>query len=118
MENLEFYWQAAQAKVCVHCVDRDAHGNCRLSGEEECGLKAYFPKIVEAILTVRDTKIEPYIDSLRRNVCEHCRHRSSDGMCSYRTRLDCGLDRYFPLVIEAVEEVRMSLENHCEAFGD
>jgi hypothetical protein len=42
---------------------------------------------------------------LRKNVCSECRHQSSDGTCSLRRSLDCGLDRYFPLVIEAIEEV-------------
>ena len=118
MEVNEQYWQAVQSRVCAHCVDSDPHGHCRLSAEEECGLRAHFPRIVEAILSVHDPRIEPYIDSLRRNVCAPCRHQTPDGRCSTRSRLDCGLDRYFPLVIDAVEEAHVGFEKHGPAFGD
>lgn|SRR3990167_6877203 len=118
MEVFEQYWSAVQFKVCVNCIDSDGHGNCRLSGEEECGLKAHFPKIIEAILSVRDHRIEPYIESLRTNVCASCRHQTPDGTCSFRSRLNCGLDRYFPLIIEAVEDIRFGSEAHRDAFGD
>lgn len=118
MESLEQYWRAVQYRVCANCIDSDGHANCRLSGEEECGLKAYFPKIVETVLATQDQRIEPYIVSLRNNVCAACRHQTSDGTCSFRTKLDCGLDRYFPLIVEAIEEVRFGSETHRDAFGD
>ncbi len=118
MEALEQYWSAVQYKVCVNCIDGDGHGNCRLSGEEDCGLKAYFPKIVESILAVQADRIEPYLESLRKNVCAFCRHQTPDGKCSFRLHLDCGLDRYFPLVIEAIEEGRYAPEAHGTGFGD
>ncbi len=117
MDVLEQYWHAVQSGVCARCVDSDGHGHCRLDGEEECALRAYFPGIVEAILSVHDPMIEPYVDSLRRNVCASCRHQTPDGKCSPRSRLDCGLDRYFPLVIDAVEEARLGFGKHGTGFG-
>jgi hypothetical protein len=118
METLEAYWQAVQYKVCVNCIDSDGHGTCRLRGEEECGLKTYFPQIIGAILSVVNTRIEPYVDALRKKVCSFCRHQTHDGRCSFRARLDCGLDRYFPLIVEAVEEVSLTEEKHSDMFGD
>lgn len=102
----------------MKCIDGDGHGFCRLRGEEECALKAYFPRIVESILAVQADRIEPYIESLRKNVCAFCRHQRPDGTCSFRVQLDCGLDRYFPLVIEAIEEVHYASEAYGTSFGD
>lgn len=100
------YWQAVQSRVCVKCIDSDGYGNCRLSGAEECGLKVHFPEIVETVLSVQGDGIEGYVEALRQNVCAHCKNQSADGKCMFRTNLDCGLDRYFPLVIEAIEDSR------------
>jgi hypothetical protein len=109
--NIENYWQAAQQRVCAKCVDGDRHRNCLLSAKETCGLKTYFPQIVKAVLSVQSEKLDPYVIALRRNVCSECRNQSFDGTCSVRRSLDCGLDRYFPLVVEAIEEVNYA-PNH------
>ena len=118
MENIERYWQAVRHKVCAHCIDSDGYGNCRLSGEAECGLKFHFPRIVETVLSVRSDKLGPYLEALRSNVCANCKHQSPDGTCTFRGNLDCGLDRYFPLIVEAIEERHFDLDRSAEAFGD
>lgn len=116
--NVENYWQAVQQRVCAKCVDGDRFGNCLLSGGETCGLKTYFSQIVEAVLSVQSDKLDIYVAALRKNVCSGCRHQSSDGTCSLRRSLDCGLDRYFPLVIEAIEEVNFGFHPISETMGD
>jgi len=118
MEELEKYWEAVRFKVCAKCVDSDGHGTCRLSGGEECGIKLSFPKIVETILSVQDQKLEAYVEALRNNVCASCKHQSPDGTCMIRRHVDCGLDRYFPMIVEVVEEVKLELESAKEGFGD
>lgn len=118
MEELEKYWEAVRDKVCTKCVDSDGHGNCRVSGEVECGIKLHFPNIVGTILSVRNEKLEAYVKALRNNVCATCKHQSSDGTCMFRRHLDCGLDRYFPMIVEVIEEVRLAQENTNEGFGD
>jgi len=118
MEDVDTYWQAVQGRVCVKCIDSDGHGNCRLSGEDACGLKLHFPKIVATVLAVQSNTIEPYIEALRKNVCADCKHQSPDGTCQFRIQADCGLDRYFPLVIETIETVRLQTEDRIDAFGD
>lgn len=105
--TLEEYWDAVSAKVCGNCIDSDGFENCRLTGEQACGLKIHFPKVVETVLSVKGDRIEPYIDALRKNVCAFCRHQSPNGTCSFRRNLDCGLDRYFPLVVNTIEDVRV-----------
>ena len=104
---LEDYWQAVSARVCVKCIDSDRYGNCRLSNDQDCGLKVHFPKIVETVLSVKSDRIEPYLEALRANVCHYCVHQSSDGTCSLRKALDCGLDRYFPMIVDAIEQVQV-----------
>ena len=103
--TLEEYWEAVSMKVCAKCIDGDTKGNCRLSGVDECGLKLHFPRIVETVLSVHSDRMEPYIAELRRIVCANCAHQSPDGKCSFRSDVDCGLDRYFPLIVEAIEAV-------------
>lgn len=118
MEELEKYWEAVQYRVCAKCVDGDRHGTCRLSGEEECGIKLHFPKIVETILSVQSEKLDTYVQALRNNVCATCKHQSSDGTCMFRRHLDCGLDRYFPMIVEVVENASLELEETREGFRD
>ena len=105
MINLDRYWEAVQEKVCDHCIDGDGAGGCRLPRGQECELKARFPKIVKAIRSVTSIDVQPYANAIRRNVCISCRHQSAEGLCSLRTQLDCGLDRYLILAIEAIESV-------------
>jgi hypothetical protein len=118
MEDLEKYWRAVQSRVCIKCVDGDGQGNCRISNEDLCGLKLHFPRIVETILSVQSSALDPYVDALRHNVCTDCKHQLPDGTCKVRTNIDCGLDRYFPMVIEAIESVRSQRKNSIDAFGD
>jgi hypothetical protein len=118
MEDLHKYWQAVQLRVCAHCIDSDGHGNCRLTSEDACGLKFHFPKILETVFAVQGNTIEPYIEALRQNVCAECKHQSADGTCTFRSNHDCGLDRYFPLVIEVIETTRLQTENTIGAYGD
>jgi hypothetical protein len=63
--------------------------------------------MVETVLSVKSDTMEPYIDALRKNVCAHCKHQSPDGTCMFRSNIDCGLDRYFPLIVEAIEGLRI-----------
>ncbi|MBM4166162.1 MAG: hypothetical protein FJ218_04480 [Ignavibacteria bacterium] len=99
------YWEAVQSKICIKCVDSDGMGNCRLTPVFECALKQHFPLIVTAVNNVHSENIEDYNAELRTIVCTQCKHQSSEGLCQLRNSIDCGLDRYFPLVIEAIEEV-------------
>jgi hypothetical protein len=43
------YAAAIEARVCSHCPDRDALGQCRLRRDGRCALAVYVPLIVEAI---------------------------------------------------------------------
>jgi hypothetical protein len=49
----------------------------------------------------------PYEEELRKRVCFHCKNQTSDGRCSLRENVECTLDRYFPLIVEVIEETQM-----------
>jgi hypothetical protein len=101
----QHYWEAVQSKVCIKCVDSDGMGNCRLTPVYECALKQHFPLIVAAVKNIHSDNMEEYNAELRNSVCVQCKHQSPEGLCQLRSSVDCGLDRYFPLVVEAIEEV-------------
>lgn len=112
MKQMKHYWETVRANVCARCIDGDGRGNCRLSSLQECAVRLYFPGIVEAILSVQSEHIGPYVDALRATVCSCCRYRSQDGECSVRKHLECGLDRYFPLIVDAIETVDVDKTPH------
>ena len=99
------YVKAIQEKVCSVCIDRKYDGTCSLTMIQTCAAELYLPRIVSAIRKVSSRKIEDYIEQLREDVCSSCRYESPDGKCALRETLDCGLDRYYPLIVQAVESI-------------
>lgn len=106
MPTHDEYWQALQAKVCTRCLDGGGDGSCRIAGDGMCAMKAYLPNIVGAINTVYSHSVVPYEEQLRKSVCNSCIHQSPGGHCALRDEVECALDRYFPLVVEVVEEMQ------------
>lgn len=107
--NTEHFWSAIQRKVCVHCIDSDGAGNCRLHPSQKCALESYFPLIVLAVQNVESDRYDDYVNELRAVVCRQCKYGSEvEGECGLRSYTECGLDRYFPLIIEAIEEVKQA----------
>jgi hypothetical protein len=60
---------------------------------------------VHVVQTTHSDNILDHVTALRREVCSHCNEQTSDGRCYVRNMLDCPLDRYFPLIIGAINEV-------------
>lgn len=104
MPTHEEYWEALQAKVCIKCLDGNGDGDCRIAGDGFCAMKIHLPNIIEAVNSVYSHSIVPYEEQLRNKVCSTCTHRSADGHCSLRDEVECALDRYFPLIVEVIEE--------------
>jgi hypothetical protein len=103
--DLEKYRKAVYGKVCSHCIDLGESGKCTLEGDLKCGVELYLEKIIDVVKSVKSDKLDDYVKALREQVCSHCKDQSPDGTCQLREDVDCGLDRYFVLVVEAVEEV-------------
>jgi len=102
----ERYWQVIQRLVCSKCIDADCHGSCLLSKDMECAVRRFLPRIIDIVNSVSSDSIRPYETMLRMSVCQSCVHQSIDGSCSLREEVDCALDRYFPLIVQGIEEAR------------
>jgi hypothetical protein len=107
MPTEQEYWEALQAKICAKCIDGDGHGECRIAAGRECALKTYFPQILDAVNSVYSPSIEPYEEQLRAKVCGVCVHQSAGGTCHVRESVECALDRYFPMIVQVVEETQL-----------
>jgi hypothetical protein len=99
------YLDEIQARICHKCVDGDGRGNCLLSKDSECMIERFFPQILEVVRMNYSASMEPYEAALRQKVCSTCINQSSDGKCVVREDLECSLDRYFPLIVQAIEEL-------------
>ncbi len=106
MPTYDEYWEAVQQKICAKCLDGDGAGGCRIGRDEMCALKAYFPTVINVVNSVYSHSIVPYEEELRRRVCAVCRHQSGEGICHVREQVECALDRYFPLLVEVIEDTQ------------
>jgi nucleotide-binding universal stress UspA family protein len=102
----ERYLLAIREKICTKCIDRTSAGICAASTFESCAINRYLPEIIDIVLTTGGNNLGAYTARLREKVCSVCQHQSPDGRCDLRDDVDCALDRYFPLVIEAIQEVK------------
>ena len=106
---MELSPEAARAilreRVCSVCTDRLADGTCGLSDERTCAFDKHIEQIVAAISRVRSPHVQDYIDAIRSDVCSVC-EQDEEGECEHRTHVECALDAYLILVIEAIEEAR------------
>ena len=93
-----------RSRICKVCTERTLHGQCGLEEPPSCALLRLFPQVARAIRTVRSDDIQEYIDAIRRNVCSVCAEQAKDGSCEARQRVQCALDAYLILVVDAIEE--------------
>ena len=107
MPTEQEYWEALEQKICSKCVDGDGKGGCLIAPGRDCALKTHFPRIVAAVNSVFSPSVEPYVDRLRSEVCASCAHQSAGGSCSLRDDTECALDRYYPLIVQIIEETQL-----------
>lgn len=103
---MDRYLNAIKEVVCTHCIDSDSEGNCRIGGGKECTLSSKFDRIIETIQQTKSDRIDDYVGALRRNVCRECEY-GSVAQCGERDAVECPLDRYFPLIVNTVEAIRL-----------
>jgi hypothetical protein len=107
MPTDEEYWQALQSKICAKCVDGDGKGGCLIAPGRDCAIKTHFGQIIESVNSVFSPSVEPYVEQLRKHVCSVCTGQSAGGDCSLRDETECALDRYFPLIVQVIEETQL-----------
>lgn len=101
LEDLE---AIVRRKICGVCSDRTVDGQCGLDEPSTCALFALFPQVAKAIESTDSDDIQDYIQAIRANVCSVCVSQAADGTCETRRQVQCALDAYLVLVVEAIEE--------------
>ena len=91
-------------RICGVCTERTMDGECGLEEPASCALFRLFPQVAQAIRMVKSDDINQYIEAIRRNVCSVCAEQAADGSCETRRQVQCALDAYLVLVVEAIEE--------------
>jgi hypothetical protein len=112
VNELRPYWQAIRKQVCARCIDGDGHGNCRLDTALDCTLEAHLPRIIQVVRNISGAAMDDYVRELRHITCAQCTYQTVDGSCLLRGEIECQLDRYFPLVVTAIESVEQSMGRH------
>jgi hypothetical protein len=91
-------------RICGVCTERTIEGQCGLEDSSSCALFRLFPQVAQAIQSVQSNDIHLYIEAIRRNVCSVCQEQAQDGTCETRRQVQCALDAYLLLVVDAIEE--------------
>ncbi|MGO4885946.1 MAG: hypothetical protein ACLP59_34755 [Bryobacteraceae bacterium] len=96
--------ELVRQRICRVCSDRKMDGTCGLEDPGECALFRLFPQVAEAIQGTDSDNLEDYIEAIRRHVCTVCAAQEKDLSCGLREQVQCALDAYLLLVVEAIEE--------------
>jgi len=91
-------------RICKVCTERTVDGECGLEQPSSCALFRLFPQVAQAIQSVQSNDIQEYIEAIRHDVCSVCADQAPDGSCETRQRVQCALDAYLLLVVDAIEE--------------
>jgi hypothetical protein len=102
--SLEELETIIRATVCRVCTDRDNDGSCGLEDPGSCALFRLFPQVARAIQATHSDDIRDYVRAIREQVCSVCRMQDAEGQCETREKVECALDAYLLLVVDAIEE--------------
>lgn len=101
---MQKYLEAIRKNVCSICVDSTDEGECTLTKSEICAVEKFLPRIVDVIHNTSEDDLQTYLEELREKVCAECRTNGDDN-CYLREDANCALDRYFPLIVDAIKSV-------------
>jgi hypothetical protein len=102
--SLEEIEAIVRNRICRVCTERTTEGQCGLENPSQCALFRLFPKVAHAIQSVMSDDIRQYIEAIRRDVCSVCEEQARDGSCEVRQEVQCALDAYLALVVDAIED--------------
>ena len=101
LEELE---AIVRERLCHVCSERTNDNACGLVDPNSCALFRLFPQVARAVQCTYSDDVRDYIRAIRDQVCSVCREQTSDGECESRKQVQCALDAYLLLVIDAIEE--------------
>jgi hypothetical protein len=113
--GIDRYREAIQEKVCAHCIDVGDDGSCRIAAGTICPFNQHLGKIVNAVATIKSDRYEDYVQAIREQVCQFCANGNAT-TCTSRDEINCPLDRYYPLVVDAFEEI--GFDNIINSYKD
>ena len=102
--SLEEIEAIVRNRICRVCTERTSGGQCGLESPSNCALFRLFPNVAHAIQSVMSDDIRQYIEAIRRDVCTVCEEQARDGSCEARQQVQCALDAYLALVVDAIED--------------
>ena len=91
-------------RICGVCTERTVDGQCGLEEPSSCALFRLFPQVAQAIQSVNSDDIQQYIEPSGATSARSAWTRRSDGSCETRQQVQCALDAYLLLVVDAIEE--------------
>jgi hypothetical protein len=105
--ELELYKKALKEKVCSLCEKTGYKGGCLVGESGLCPVDYHLKELLTAVLTTpQSDKIADYVPGLRAAVCQHCDNQDGLGQCESREHAYCGLDSFFLLVVQTIEEAK------------
>ena len=113
MPTNEEYRAALERVICAKCGDGGGDGSCRIAPGRDCAIRAHFTQIIDTVNSVFSSSVEPYVEQLRKKVCAVCTEQSPGGGCALRDETECALDRYFPLIVQVIEETQLKKRLHA-----
>lgn len=112
------YEEAIRNYVCSRCIDLGEDGLCHSKDAQGCAIFRFLPELIGIAERIQSLRVDSYAKAIRENLCTYCWNQHPDGSCDIRQILDCALDRYLPLVLEAIENAQIeSLEMECHGNG-
>jgi hypothetical protein len=94
-------WDAIRAEVCEVCLDRHDDGTCGLK-RRPCAIAEHLPRAIEVAMAIDSPTMDAYYEAFEREICSRCSYENLDGHCRPRTRGECALYAYLPLVVDAI----------------
>jgi hypothetical protein len=108
--DLSAYEQAVLKRICDACVDRKHDGDCGLDPSLECAIRVHLPELLKTVQAVPSDRMDDHVASLRGNVCAICEQGEPDE-CEAPEKVECPMDRYLVLMVEAIQEVQRGGED-------
>jgi hypothetical protein len=98
------YREALRRRVCAVCLDSRDDGSCGLDHGRTCALDRHGPRLIDAMLKVRSTRMDEYYAALDAEICSRCHEQDAQGVCRLRNEGACALAVYLPMIVDAIEE--------------
>ncbi len=100
------YEEAILKNVCAHCIDFGQDSICHKSGgRETCAVIRNLKELVYIAKSIHSKQVSSYVHTLREKVCSHCASSRPNGSCPNREEIECCVDRYLPLILQAIESI-------------